>query len=244
MRVIVCENYEELSAQAAKIMASQVILKPDSVLGLATGSTPVGMYRRLAEMCRCGELDFSRVVTFNLDEYYPIEKANSQSYHYFMDENFFLKINIAPGNIHIPNGEAADPEAECRRYDQAIADCGGIDLQLLGIGRNGHIGFNEPGDALHVSTHVTRLTEDTIRANSRFFEKIEEMPTRALTMGIGAILRARRILLLVSGANKHDALMELFTPEIKTTNPATLLKVHPDVILICDRDAYGDGPAR
>ena len=244
MRVIVCENYEELSAQAAKIMASQIILKPNSILGLATGSTPVGMYNRLAEMNQNGDLDFSKVITFNLDEYYPIEKTNCQSYRYFMNEKMFSKINIDINNTHVPNGEAADPMVECARYERAIADCGGIDLQLLGIGQNGHIGFNEPGETLSSVTHITDLTENTIKANSRFFDKIEDVPKKALTMGIGSILKAKKILLLVSGQNKHDALMDLFTPEIKTNNPATLLKVHPDVILICDRAAYGDGPAK
>lgn len=244
MRVIVCENYEELSAQAARVMASQIILKPDSVIGLATGSTPVGMYNKLVQMCERGEVDFSKVTSFNLDEYYPIEETNPQSYRYFMNANLFSKINIDLDNTHVPNGMASDPDAECLRYEKSIAACKGIDMQLLGIGQNGHIGFNEPGESLNAFTNVTELTANTIEVNSRFFDKIEDVPTKALTMGIGAILKAKKILLLVSGENKQEVLLDLLTPEIRTSNPATLLKTHPDVILICDRDAYGDGPAK
>ena len=238
MRIILCENYEELSKRAAKIVASQIILKPDSVLGLATGSTPIGMYNELVEMYKSGELDFSEVKTFNLDEYYPIKKKNNQSYDYFMQENLFSKINIKNENINIPNGETEDPETECIEYEKKIRSSGGIDLQILGIGRNGHIGFNEPDATLNSFTHLTNLTENTIKANSRFFENEEEVPKKALTMGISTILNAKKIILLASGANKRKVVSELISGGINTNIPATMLKTHPDVVLICDRESY------
>lgn len=238
MRVILCDNYDEVSMAATKLVESQVNLKPDCVLGLATGSTPVGMYKRLIEKCKNGELDFSEVKTFNLDEYYPISRDNNQSYYYFMNENLFDEINIKKENIHIPNGEAKDVESECEEYEKMIEEAGGIDLQILGIGQNGHIGFNEPDENLNSKTHVTGLTESTIKANSRFFDSIEDVPTKALTMGIATILKSRKIILMACGVEKSDAVAELLTDDIKTDNPATMLKVHPDVVLICDKDAY------
>ena len=238
MRVILCDNYEEVSKAATKLVESQINLKPDCVLGLATGSTPVGMYKMLIEKCKDGELDFSKVATFNLDEYYPISRDNNQSYYYFMNENLFNEINIKKENIHIPNGEAKDVEAECEEYEKMIEEAGGIDLQILGIGQNGHIGFNEPDENLNSKTHVTGLTESTIKANSRFFDSIEDVPTKALTMGIATILKSRKIILMACGVEKSDAVAELLTDDIKTDNPATMLKVHPDVVLICDKDAY------
>ncbi len=238
MRIILCEDYNEMSKQAAKIVAAQVVLKPDCILGLATGSTPVGMYNELADMHKAGELDFSKVRSFNLDEYYPIKKDNSQSYDTFMRENLFSKINIKPENTHIPNGEAADPEAECANYERMINESGGVDLQILGIGENGHIGFNEPAEALEAYTHLTGLTESTIKANSRFFSSYDEVPKQALTMGISSILKAKTIILMASGANKSYAVSQLLNDKINTAIPATMLKTHPDVILICDREAY------
>lgn len=238
MRVIVCDNYDKMSETAANLIVSQIMLKPNSVLGLATGSTPIGMYEKLSEKCSRGEVDFSNVLSFNLDEYYPIKKTNSQSYAYFMDENLFSKINIKKENTHIPNGETDDPNAECENYEKQIKAVGGVDLQILGIGRNGHIGFNEPEISLNSHTHLTKLTESTIEANSRFFESREEVPTKALTMGISTILSAKKIILLASGASKSRVISELLNDEINTDVPATMLKTHPDVILICDRDAY------
>ena len=240
MRVIVCENYEEMSKKAAQIVAGQVMLKPDCVLGLATGSTPIGMYENLAKMCEAGELDFSKVSSYNLDEYYPIEKSNRQSYYYFMNEDLFSKININPDNTHIPNGEAKDPFKECEEYEKAVAASGGVDLQILGIGQNGHIGFNEPADALDSYTHLTDLTENTIEANSRFFTEDEVIPTKALTMGIATILKAKKIILLANGKGKSYAVSQLLNDKINTSIPATMLKVHPDVILICDKEAYNN----
>ena len=227
MRIIVCKNYEELSEKAANIVASQLTLKPDSVIGLATGSTPLGMYSKLAEMNKSGEIDFSDVISFNLDEYYPIKKDNSQSYDKFMKDNLFSKINIKPENTHIPNGEATDPIKECDEYERLIKENGGIDLQILGIGQNGHIGFNEPDASLSSRTHLTNLTENTIKANSRFFASSDEVPRQALTMGIATILKARKIILLANGANKSRVVSELLNDGINTSVSATLLKTHP-----------------
>lgn len=227
-----------MSKRAAKLVAAQVLLNPQSVLGLATGSTPVGMYNELISMYRAGELDFSQVKTFNLDEYYPIKRDNEQSYFKFMYKNLFSKINIDLYNIHFPDGETDNPVSECENYEKLIAQSGGIDLQILGIGQNGHIGFNEPDVNLNPYTHLTNLTENTIKANSRFFEAYDEVPRKALTMGIATILRAKKIILLASGLNKSRVVSELIKDGINTSVPATMLKAHPDAILICDRDAY------
>ncbi len=238
MRIIVCENYEEVSKQAAKIVAAQMTLKPDSILGLATGSTPIGLYNILAQMNKDGEIDFSKITTFNLDEYYPIKRTNSQSYYYFMNENLFSKVNIDLANTHIPNGETEDPALECEAYEKSIDESAGVDLQILGIGQNGHIGFNEPDENLCTVTHMTGLTQNTIDANARFFEKREDVPTKALTMGIHTILKSKKILLLASGEAKREAVSKLLNEDITTKNPATMLKVHSDVVLICDKAAY------
>lgn len=240
MKVIVCNNYDEMSLKAAQILKGQLDDKPDSILGFATGSTPVGMYKCLIDMYNKKEIDFSKVTSFNLDEYYPIKQDNPQSYHYFMRENLFDHINLDKSKIHIPNGDTENPDEECLEYDRAVSEAGGVDLQILGIGRNGHIGFNEPDDALVAGTHVTSLTESTIEANSRFFSEDEIIPTQALTMGMSTILSAKKILILANGDSKHDAVRELLSGGITTNNPSTLLKLHPDVTLICDRSAYAD----
>ncbi|MBE7053018.1 MAG: glucosamine-6-phosphate deaminase [Ruminococcaceae bacterium] len=238
MRVIICENYDEMSKEGAKIVASQITLKPDSILGLATGSTPIGLYKNLIELNKNKEIDFSCVKSFNLDEYYPISRENDQSYFYFMNDNLFNHVNIDKNNTHVPNGETKNAEEECKNYDKMIDKAGGIDLQILGIGQNGHIAFNEPDKNLITGTHVTSLTQNTIEANSRFFNDISEVPTKALTMGIGSIMKAKKIIILINGENKHAALKELLNENITTDIPATLLKVHPDVVLICDKAAY------
>ena len=238
MRVIVCNDYDEMSVRAAKLVASQMTLKPNCVLGLATGSTPIGLYDRLVEMEKMGEIDFSDVTTFNLDEYYPISPDNSQSYRYFMNEHLFSKVNIDISRTHIPNGETTDPDGECEQYEKMISAAGGIDLQILGIGQNGHIGFNEPDNNLNTVTHLTDLTQSTIEANSRFFASRDEVPTKALTMGMASILKSRKIILLASGRTKAAVVAELLKDSINTSVPATLLNVHPDVVLICDREAY------
>jgi len=238
MRLFVCKNYDEMSKKAADVIASVITLKPDAVLGLATGSTPVGMYNCLAEMNREGKLDFSEVKTYNLDEYYPIKPSDDQSYRFFMNKNLFNNINIHMSNTHVLNGEAEDADAECAAYDAAIEEAGGIDIQLLGIGNNGHIGFNEPADELISGTHKQALTESTIEANSRFFASADDVPRYALTMGMAPIMKARRIIILISGKNKHTALMEMLSGKITTKNPATVLNLHPDVTVVCDEDAY------
>lgn len=238
MRIIVCENYEEMSKVSAELYAKQMTEKPDSILGLATGSTPVGLYKELIRMNRAGEIDFSKITSFNLDEYYPISPDNNQSYRYFMNENLFDHVNIDKSRTHVPSGMAEDAEAECKAYDAALKAAGGVDIQLLGIGVNGHIAFNEPDEELICGTHVTALTESTIEANSRFFASRDQVPTRALTMGMASILSAKKIVILANGKGKHPAVKKLLDDTITTQNPATLLKVHPDVTLICDRAAY------
>lgn len=238
MRVIVCNDYDEMSKRAAKLVASQITLKPDCVLGLATGSTPIGLYDELVNMNKMNEIDFSDVTTFNLDEYYPISPENDQSYRYFMNEHLFSKVNIDINRTHVPNGMTDDPESECEQYEKMIEEAGGIDLQILGIGQNGHIGFNEPDDNLNTVTHLTGLTQSTIEANSRFFDSKEDVPTKALTMGIASILKSRKIILMASGRTKYNVVSELLNEGINTSIPATMLKVHPDVVLICDKEAY------
>lgn len=240
MEFIVCNSYEEISAKAASIIADVIKKKPDSILGLATGSTPVGTYKELIRMNKDGEISFKSVKSYNLDEYYPISPDNCQSYRYFMNENLFFHIDIPMENTHLLNGEATDPEAECKAYDEAVKAAGGIDIQILGIGRNGHIAFNEPDTALIASTHKTGLTADTIDANSRFFESADMVPKHALTMGMASIFAAKKIILLANGKSKKEAIRELLSDEIKTSNPSTLLKLHPDVTIICDKEAYGE----
>lgn len=238
MRVYLCKNYEEMSHTAAKIMLSQVMLKPESVLGLATGSTPVGMYEELCRAAEAGEADFSRITTFNLDEYVGIEPENEQSYHCFMKKNFFDRAKIRPESIHMPSGNAENARAECIAYDEAIAAVGGIDIQVLGIGQNGHIGFNEPEEKLSAGTHIVELTESTIKANARFFENEALVPKKAITMGMRSIMMARTVMLLASGSAKHESLMGLLSGKITTSNPSTLLNLHPNTIIICDEEAY------
>lgn len=240
MRVIVCDNYEQMSMEGAKIFAAQITLKPNSILGLATGGTPVGLYKNLIKMNKAGEIDFKDVTTFNLDEYYPLSPENPQSYRYFMNEQLFNHINIDKSRTFVPNGMAEDPAAAGKEYDAMVEAAGGVDVQLLGIGQNGHIAFNEPDENLIAGTHLTGLTESTIQANSRFFNDISEVPTKAITMGIGSIMKAKKIVLLANGASKRDAVKALLDDKITTNNPATLLKVHPDFILICDMEAYGE----
>ena len=240
MKILKFATYDEMSAAAADIIAKQISIKKDSVLGLATGSTPVGMYKKLVEMNKSGMIDFSNIKTVNLDEYYPISPENKQSYRYFMNENLFDHVNIDKANTYVPNGEAEDADAACEEHERIIKALGGIDIQVLGIGQNGHIGFNEPEENLSLYTHKTGLTESTIAANSRFFSEGEVMPTSALTMGIGTIFGAKKIILLINGKNKREALHQLFTDKVTTSCPATLLKLHPNVIVLCDSEAYGE----
>ena len=240
MQLILCKDYRELSERAAEIIVSLVREKPDCVLGLATGSTPIGTYELVCEAHRNGGLDFSRVTSFNLDEYYPLDPSDPQSYHYFMQEHLFSHINIPKENIHIPDGTTPSPEKLGEEYDNAIRAAGGIDLQLLGIGRNGHIGFNEPAESLIAGTHLTPLTQDTIDANARFFASASDVPTQAISMGMASIAGARHILLLISGKDKSAALHQLLDDSITTACPATLLKLHPNVTIIYDEAALGN----
>ncbi len=240
MKVMVFDTYEEMSRAAADIMADVIKSKPCGVLGLATGSTPVGMYNCLAQRCADGELDFSNIKSVNLDEYYPISPLNRQSYRYFMNENLFSKVNIKIENTKVPAGDAADPDVECEEYEKYIDSLGGIDIQVLGIGQNGHIGFNEPDSFLYTDTHVTGLTESTMQANARFFSDDEVMPTKALTMGMGSIFKARKIIVMANGEKKRDAVSKLISGKITTDCPVTFLNLHRDVTLICDKLAIGE----
>lgn len=237
MRIVVLKDYEELSKKAANILASQITLKPDSVLGLATGATPVGAYRELVRIYNEGDISFSEVVTFNLDEYYGLDKENDQSYYYFMMQHLFNHVNIKGENIYIPNGRAKDIEQECMDYECKIAKAGGIDLQLLGIGRNGHIGFNEPDVKFEAETHLVTLDEDTIEANSRFFSSLEEVPRKAISMGIKTIMHSRKILLLASGEEKAEIIYNMLYGKITPELPASVLQLHPDVVILLDEKA-------
>jgi len=235
MQKILCEDYEEISRVAADIVERSLSEKPDSVLGLATGSTPLGLYSNLIERYEEGKIDFSRAKSFNLDEYYPIKRDHPQSYNYYMYENLFSKVNFA--STRVPDGETEDPAAECARYDAQIEAAGGIDLQILGIGLNGHIGFNEPAAAYSMPTYMVKLTQSTIDANSRFFKEGEAPPASALTMGFGAIFSARHILLLISGAAKAPVAKKLFEGKIHTDVPASLLLLHNNTTVLIDKEA-------
>lgn len=231
MKIIEANDYKELSRKVANIISAQVILKPNSVLGLATGSTPIGTYKQLIEWYEKGDIDFSKVTSVNLDEYCGLATSNDQSYRYFMNHNLFNHININMKNTNVPNGLAADAEAECKRYDQLIEDLGGIDLQLLGIGHNGHIGFNEPDIAFEKGTHVVELDETTIKANARFFESIDDVPKKAITMGIKSIMHAKKIILVANGADKKDIVNKAIYGPVTPEVPASILQLHPDLIV-------------
>ena len=237
MRIIRAKDYADMSRKAANIIAAQVILKPDCVLGLATGSTPIGTYKELIKGYENGDLDFSLVKTANLDEYRGLEKSNDQSYDYFMKENLFNHININFDNLNIPNGENPDAEAECKRYEAVVKELGGQDLQLLGMGHNGHIGFNEPADEFVKETHCVDLQESTIQANKRFFEKVEDVPTQAYTMGINTIMQAKTILVIVSGTDKAEIVKKAFFGPVTPQVPASILQMHPNVIVVLDEAA-------
>lgn len=240
MNFIKVDTYDKLSEIAANIIGAQVIMKPDCVLGLATGSSPLGTYAKLAEKNKAGELDFSKVTSVNLDEYVGLDGTNDQSYRYFMDNNLFKYINIDKANTYVPNGAAENADEACETYEKIIKSLGGIDIQVLGIGQNGHIGFNEPEDNLYLYTHKTGLTDNTIQANSRFFSDDEVMPTAALTMGMGTIFGAKKIIMLINGKNKREAFEKLLNDRITTDCPATLLKLHPNVTVLCDKEAFGE----
>ncbi len=237
MRIYRETDYRAMSRRGADILAAQILLRPESVLGLATGSTPVGMYRELVEKNRRGEIDFSGVRTVNLDEYVGLSPEHEQSYRYFMQRNLFDHVNIRPGATHVPDGLAEDLAGECRRYDRLIESLGGVDLQVLGMGRNGHIGFNEPGEDFPLGTHVADLAESTVSANARFFDSRDQVPRQALSMGVRTIFQARRILLMVSGREKADAVAAAFHGPVTPKVPASVLQLHAGVILVGDSDA-------
>ena len=237
MRIIKAKDYDDLSRKAVNIISAQVLLKPDCVLGLATGSTPIGTYKQLIEWYEKGDLDFSAAKSVNLDEYRGLTKDNDQSYYYFMYNNLFKHININMENTNVPDGTEPDSEKECSRYENVSEAYGGVDLQLLGLGHKGHIGFNEPDKDFPRTTHCVDLTQSTIEANKRFFASVDDVPKQAYTMGIGTIMKARKILLVVSGADKaqilHDVLCGPVTPEV----PASILQLHSDVIVVADEAA-------
>ena len=232
-----------MSRKAAGIVSAQIIMKPDCVLGLATGSTPVGLYKQLIEWYRNGDLDFSGVRTVNLDEYKGISRENDQSYYYFMHQNLFDHVNIPAGNTHLPDGMEPDSEKECRRYEELIQSMGSVDLQLLGIGHNGHIGFNEPADAFDKLVHCVNLTQSTIEANKRFFASAEEVPRQAYTMGIQTIMRSKKILIIANGEGKADIVRDAFFGPITPMVPASVLQLHNDVTLVADEAALSKIPA-
>ena len=237
MRIIRTKNYDEMSRKAAAIIAAQVIHKPNCVLGLATGGTPVGTYKNLVEWYKSGDLDFSEVTTVNLDEYRGLPREHRESYWSFMHRNLFDHVNIPQDRINLPDGTNMDADAECKRYDAVIASMGGVDLQLLGIGHDGHIGFNEPSDAFDMGTHCVDLTEETIEANKRFFASRDEVPRQAYTMGTHTIMSARKVLMIVSGKDKAGIIKKAFFGPVTPHVPASILQMHPNFVLVADEDA-------
>ena len=240
MKIIRAKDYKDMSRKAANIISAQVIMKPNCVLGLATGGTPVGTYKQLIDWYNKGDLDFSEVTTVNLDEYRGLPRENPQSYWYFMHDNLFNDVNIDHSRINLPDGTNLDAAAECARYDEVIRSVGGIDLQLLGIGHDGHIGFNEPGSAFELGTHCVDLTQDTIEANKRFFESIDDVPRQAYTMGIKTIMQARKVLLVASGKDKASIVKKAFFGPVTPEVPASILQMHPDFILVGDEEALSE----
>ena len=242
MQIYRAKDYEDMSRKAANIIASQVVLKPDCVLGLATGSTPIGAYKNLVEKYEQGDLDFSQVTTVNLDEYKGLPRENDQSYYYFMHDNLFDHVNVKPENTHLPDGTKEDSDEECARYEELIRTLGGQDLQLLGLGHNGHIGFNEPDAIFEKATHCVDLQESTIEANKRFFASADDVPKQAYTKGIGTIMQAKKILVVVSGEDKADTVAKAFFGPVTPEVPASILQFHKDVILVADEAALSKVP--
>ena len=240
MRVYCAKDYYHASRTAANIISAQVIMKPDCVLGLATGSTPIGTYEQLIKWYEKGDLDFSKVRSINLDEYRGLPADNDQSYRYFMNTHLFDSINIDKKNTFVPDGMETDAETACRDYDEIIRSHGGIDLQILGLGHNGHIGFNEPASAFAKGTQCVKLTESTISANARFFESMDDVPKEAYTMGIGSIMQAKKIMVIVSGEGKAEIVRRAFLGPITPEVPASVLQLHSDVILVGDEAALAE----
>lgn len=240
MRIYKAKDYADMSRKAANVLSAQIIMKPDCVLGLATGSSPIGTYNQLIEWYKKGDLDFSEVTTVNLDEYKGLTKENEQSYYYFMHKHLFSHVNINLEKTYLPDGMTEDSDAECLRYDNLINSLGGIDLQLLGMGHNGHIGFNEPGEAFDKTTHCVALQPSTIEANKRFFDSIDDVPKFAYTMGIKTIMQAKKILVIVSGKDKAKILKKAFFGPITPEVPASILQLHNNVVLVADEDALSE----
>ena len=236
MRYFETDTYSHMARKAANLISAQVITKPNSVLGLATGSTPIGIYKQLIEWYQKGDIDFSEVTSVNLDEYFGLDGTHPQSYRQFMETNFFNQINIDKSRTHIPSGVAEDIEAECHNYDEMIKSLGGIDIQLLGIGEDGHIGFNEPQDCFVKSTHLVTLDESTVQANSRFFESIDQVPRQAITMGMISIMQAKKILLVANGPKKYDIIQKALFGPITPLIPASILQIHSDITVIYSKE--------
>ena len=237
MIIYVGKDYQDVSRKSANIMSAQIIMKPNAVLGLATGSTPVGLYKQLIEWYNKGDLDFSQITSVNLDEYKGLSGDNDQSYRYFMNTNLFDHVNIDKTRTYVPNGLEEDSDKACADYNEIIRSVGGIDIQLLGIGGNGHIGFNEPGEAFEKETHCVDLTESTIKANARFFESMDEVPKQAYTMGIKNIMQARKVLLIVSGEGKAEILDKVLYGPVTPQVPASILQLHNDLTVVADEAA-------
>lgn len=237
MNILTFDTEEQIGIAAGYYMCGQILQKPDSVLGLATGSTPIKAYDHMIKLYNQGAVDFSQVTTFNLDEYCNLDVNDKNSYHSFMHENLFDHVNIPEENINFLNGNAEDLDAECRAYEKKIKKMGGIDIQLLGIGSNGHIAFNEPADSFQRWSHVVKLKDSTIADNSRFFNSIDEVPTHAVTMGIGSIMQAKRILIIALGENKAKAIKQLIDGNVTPQCPASVLQFHTDVTLMLDKGA-------
>ena len=242
MRIYKAKDYVDMSRKAANIVSAQVIMKPNCVLGLATGSTPIGLYKQLVEWYNKGDLDFSEVMTVNLDEYKGLSRDNDQSYYYFMHQNLFDHVNIPAENTYLPNGIEPDSQNECQEYTDLLQSLGGVDLQLLGIGHNGHIGFNEPGEAFDKQVHCVNLTQSTIEANKRFFASADDVPKQAYTMGIKTIMQAKKILIVASGEDKAEIVRDAFFGPITPKVPASVLQLHNDVTLVADEAALSKLP--
>ena len=237
MKIYSAKDYAGMSRIAANILSAQITMKPDCTLGLATGSTPIGTYQVLVERCASGDLDFSQVKSINLDEYVGLSPEHDQSYRYFMNTNLFNHVNINKDNTNVPNGLAEDLDAECQRYNELISTLGPIDIQVLGMGHNGHIGFNEPSDIFELETHKVDLAQTTIDANARFFASADEVPRQALTMGIKTIMQAKMVLVVVSGKDKAEIVKKAFTGPVTPQVPASILQMHPNVVLVGDEEA-------
>lgn len=237
MNIIIADTYEEMSRKAADVIADCLAKDPSCVLGLATGSTPIGLYAELVRDREAGKISFADATTFNLDEYRGLDPQHDQSYRYFMQQNLFDHVNVDVARTHVPDGSNPDADAACAAYEEAIAQAGGVDLQLLGLGHNGHIGFNEPCDCFPVDTHVVELTESTIQANSRLFDSIDEVPREAYTMGIGTIMRAAKVLVVANGEGKAQIVRDAFFGPVTPQVPASVLQLHPDVTVIVDKEA-------